>query len=277
MIKSLPVLLALTGMLYSLQLQAQNCCDDPACHDKAKQFAADIGRAVDFLGPYPPDQPVDFKGKKHFLDSLKVYKPAKYVAIKLAAKHINDWSSKDVSRRVCLSREYQTLSEDQQFWANYFITDLYSSRFRSPEFRKGAGLLLHSGIGASSPFKSTELFASLTGLLLSYTFTPKGQTTGGRIRVLLGPGLYYSATNIYWLVHPRVEFRLVDLGNELTNIGCLKLIAQGGFQKDIQLAGLGVAAEISRFHIQLTGNYIFDPSAFVLQTGLGYSFAFNKK
>jgi hypothetical protein len=254
-----------------------SCCDDPGCHDKAKQLATAIGKATEFLGAYPNNQPVDFNGKKRFLDSLKTYQPSKYNAIKKAAKQINDWGSKDLSRRVCLSHEYGKLTEDQLNWVNYFMTALYTSGFRSPEFRKGVGLLVHTGIGASSLFKSTERFASLSGLLLSYTFTTKGQNAGGHVRAMIGPGLYYSATKTYLLVHPRFEFRIKDLGNEITNIGCLKLIAQGGFQKDIQLAGLGIGAEISRFHVQLIENYLFNDSVFTLQIGLGYSFLFSKQ
>jgi len=141
-------------------------------------------------------------------------------------------------------------------------------------FRKGFGILVHTGIGASSLFTSSERFASLSGLLLSYTFTPKGQNTGGYVRAMIGPGLYYSATKTYVLVHPRFELRIKDLGSDLASIGCLKLIVQGGFQKNIQLGGLGIGAEISRFHLQLTENYLFNESALVLQFGLGYSFAF---
>lgn len=252
------------------------CCDDPGCHDKATQLVTAIGKATNFLGAYPANQPVDFNGKKRFLDSLKTYQPSKYNAIKKATKQINDFGKDDVSRRVCLSREYANLTEDQLNWVNYFITAFYTSGFRSPEFRKGFGILVHTGMGASSLFKSSERFASLSGLLLSYTFTPKGKNTGGRVRALIGPGVYYSATKTYLLVHPRFEFRIKDLGNEITTIGCLKLIAQGGFQKDIQLAGLGIGAEISRFHIQLTENYLFNDSAFAFQVGLGYSFLFNK-
>jgi hypothetical protein len=279
MIKQVRSLLFLTICFYpQLLLFAQTaCCDDPGCHDKAKQLVTAIGKATEFLGAYPANQPVDFNGKKRFLDSLKTYQPSKYNAVKKAAKQINDWGSRDLSRRVCLSREYGKLTEDQLNWVNYFITAFYTSGFQSPEFRKGVGLLVHTGIGASSLFKSSERFASLSGLLLSYTFTPKGQNAGGHVRAMIGPGLYYSATKTYLLVHPRFEFRIKDLGNEITNIGCLKLIAQGGFQKDIQLAGLGIGAEISRFHVQLTENYLFNDSVFALQIGLGYSFLFSKQ
>lgn len=267
--------------VYPRLLFAQTaCCDDPACHEKANQLVTALGKATDFLGIYPANQPVDLDRKKQFLDSLKKAQPPKYNAIRQAAEQFNEWGSKDVSRRACLGREIgstTTLTADQRKWVNYFVTDLFSSGFLSPEFRKGFGILVHTGIGASSLFTNSERFASLSGLLLSYTFTPKGQTTGGHIRVLLGPGLYYSATKTYLLIHPRLEYRIKDLGSELASIGCLKLIAQGGFQKDIQLAGLGIGAEISRFHLQLTENYLFNDQALVLQIGLGYSFAFNKQ
>jgi hypothetical protein len=261
-----------------LRAQTTACCDDPACHAKATQLVTTIAKAVEFLGPYPADQPVSFVGKKKFLDSLKRCKPSNYNAIKKAAKQINDWDNdKDVSRNICLSVEYGKLREDQTQWIIYFLEAFYASRSSSPEFHKGLGVLLHSGIGPISLFKNTERFASLSGLLLSYTFAPKGKTTGGHVRVLIGPGLYYSATKNYLLVHPRFEFRIKDLGNELTNFGCLKVIAHGGFQKEIQLVGLGLAAEISRFNIQVTENHEFKQSVFLLQIGLGYSFLFMKK
>jgi hypothetical protein len=275
----LPVLF-LTICIYPQLLFAQiACCDDPACHDKAKQVATAIGKSVEFLGVYPGDAqlPLNDEGKKRYLDSLKKNNPSNYNTIKKAARQLNDWKSEDPSQKVCLNGELAKLTLDQLKWVNYFTTAFFSSGFRSPEFRKGFGLLVHTGIGASSLFTSSERFASLSGLLVSYTFTPKGQNTGGLVRAMIGPGLYYSATKTYLLVHPRFEFRIKDLGSDLASIGCLKLIAQGGFQKDIQLAGLGIGAEISRFHVQLTENYLFNDSALVLQIGLGYSFVFNKQ
>jgi hypothetical protein len=251
------------------------CCDNPACRDSARQVVTSLGKATDFLGVYPSGQPVDDERKKQFIDSLKNNEPARYNAIRQAAKQFDEWGSIDVSRRDCLTSQFENLSPDQRKWVSYFITALFSSGFRSPEFRKGFGILVHSGIGASSLFTNSERFASLSGLLLSYTFTPKGQNTGGHVRVMIGPGLYYSATKTYLLVHPRFEFRIKDLGSDLASIGCLKLIVQGGFQKNIQLGGLGIGAEISRFHLQLTENYLFNESALVLQFGLGYSFVFN--
>jgi len=253
------------------------CCENPACRDSARQVVTSLGKATDFLGVYPSGQPVDDERKKQFIDSLKNNEPARYNTIRQAAKQFDEWGSINVSRRDCLTSQFENLSPDQRKWVSYFITALFSSGFRSPEFRKGFGILVHTGIGASSLFTSSERFASLSGLLLSYTFTPKGQNTGGYVRAMIGPGLYYSATKTYLLVHPRFEFRIKDLGSDLASIGCLKLIAQGGFQKDIQLGGLGIGAEISRFHLQLTENYLFNESALVLQFGLGYSFAFNKQ
>jgi len=251
------------------------CCENPACRDSARQVVTSLGKATDFLGVYPSGQPVDDERKKQFIDSLKNNEPARYNTIRQAAKQFDEWGSINVSRRDCLTSQFENLSPDQRKWVSYFITALFSSGFRSPEFRKGFGILVHTGIGATSLFTSSERFASLSGLLLSYTFTPKGQNTGGYVRAMIGPGLYYSATKTYLLVHPRFEFRIKDLGSDLASIGCLKLIAQGGFQKDIQLGGLGIGAEISRFHLQLTENYLFNESALVLQFGLVYSFAFN--
>jgi hypothetical protein len=270
-------LLAVSIQPIRLQAQTTPCCNDVTCHTNATKLATNMSKSVEFLGVYPANQPVSYEGKKKFLDSLKKCRPSNYNAIKKAAKQINDWSAKDPSRNICMSIEYGNLPEDRLLWINYFITTFYVSVSSSPEFRKGFGMLLHTGIGASSLFTSGERFASLSGLMLSYTFAPAGKTAGGRVRALIGPGYYYSATKNYLLVHPRLEFRIIDIGSELTNIGCLKLIAQGGFQKKIQLGGLGFAVEISRFHIQVTGNYDFKQSVFVLQSGLGYSFLFTRK
>ena len=58
-------LLFLAICIYPALLFAQTaCCDDPNCHDKAKQLVTAIGKATDFLGAYPANQPVDFAGKK---------------------------------------------------------------------------------------------------------------------------------------------------------------------------------------------------------------------
>jgi hypothetical protein len=281
MSKQVRLVLFFAICIYPQLLFAQTaCCDDPACHDKAKQLVVAMGKATDFLGAFQPTPPMDVNGKKQFLDSLKKNEPSKYDAIRKAMNEYHDFINKDESQKDCVQTQIgdpANLSDDESRWVGYFITSFFSSGFRSPEFRKGFGILIHTGIGASSLFTSSERFASLSGLLLSYTFTPKGQNTGGHIRILLGPGLYYSATKTYLLVHPRIEFRIKDLGSELASIGCLKLVAQGGFQKDIQLAGLGMGIEISSFHVQVTENYLFNDSALVLQFGLGYSFAFNKQ
>ena len=254
--------------------QTTPCCDDPPCREAAKKRVTSVGNATLFLGPFRSGYPVDFAGKKRFLDSLKGSRPLEYDVLRSAIKELNQWSRKEPSRVICLSRAYQDLTEDQLYWLSYFRTSFYASSFRSPEFRKGFGSLFHAGTGASALFKSAERFASVGGLLLSYTFATDGQASGGRFRVLIGPGWYYSAARTFWLVHPRLEYRLSDIGNEMTSIGCLKLVAQGGFQRQRQLAGAGLAIELSRFHIQLTHNYVFDESVFVLQAGLGYSITF---
>jgi len=178
---------------------------------------------------------------------------------------------------VLLESDDNVITKEQQNWKGYFMAAFITSGFQSPEFRKGFGILVHSGIGASSLFTSSERFASLSGLVFSYTFTPKGQNSGRHIRAMIGPGLYYSATKTYLLIHPRFEFRVKDLGSELAGIGCLKLIAQGGFQKEIQLAGGGIGAEVSNSHLQLTENYLFNEAALVLQFGIGYSFELSKQ
>jgi len=257
------------------------CCDNPACRDSASRLLKAFGLSTDFLGPYSTaNHPTSKNEKKQFLDSLKTAQPSNYNAIKEAAKQIVDWQSVNVNRRKCmvlLESDDNVITKEQSDWKGYFMAAFITSGFQSPEFRKGFGILIHSGIGASSLFTSSERFASLSGLLLSYTFTPKGQNSGGHIRAMIGPGLYYSATKTYLLIHPRFEFRIKDLGSDLAGIGCLKLIAQGGFQKDIQLAGLGFGAEVSNFHLQLTENYLFNESALVLQFGIGYSFELSKK
>jgi len=280
--KQVRSVLFLVICIYPPLLFAQTaCCDDPSCRDKANQLLTSFGKATDFLGPYSAaNHPTSPKEKQRFLDSLKTAQPSKYNAIKEAAKQIIDWESEDVKRRACMVRlgsDPNIVTEEQSKWGDYFMAAFTTSGFRSPEFRKGFGILIHTGIGASSLFTSSERFASLSGLLLSYTFTPNGQNTGGHIRALIGPGLYYSATKTYLLIHPRFEFRIKDLGSDLASIGCIKLIAQGGFQKDIQLVGLGIGVEISNFHVQLTENYLFNESALVLQFGIGYSFAFDKQ
>jgi hypothetical protein len=272
------LLLSLICVYYSCPAQAQTteCCANPACKSRAGELATALGNSVKFLGTYPPDQPMDLVGKSKFIESLKVNKPKNYDQIVKTVKNIHAWIPHDDSRAVCLRHAYDGLTMDQLKWVGYFLTSLYSSSFHSPEFAKGFGLHFHTGLGVKSLFSSTEQFVSTNGILLSYTFTPKGEVTGGHLRLLIGPSIYYSQTKAYVMINPRVEFRISDLGNELTNIGCIKLIAQGSFQTKVQLAGLGLAAEISRFNVELTGDYNFSQHALVFQTGLMYSVFFKK-
>ena len=257
--------------------QTIECCDDPACKAEGERLVKQADKALDFLGPYPADVKTDYEGKRDFIQSIKIKQPGHYNKLRKAIRDINKWSVKNSSRRVCLSRLYANLlTEHKLNWLDYFVSAFYSSSFKSPEFSKGFGTHLHVAMGSQSLFTNEERFVSTGGALVSYTFTPKGETAGGRFRIMLGPSFFYSTTKTYLMVNPRAEIRLFDIGNDFTNIGCFKLITQGAFQKEIQMAGLGLAAEISRFNIEFKGDYEFKSNSFIVQTGLMYSIFYNR-
>jgi len=276
-------LFLLMACFYSVtSLHAQECCDKPECKTKAHELATAIGNAVNFLAPYPANQPVDEDSKKQFIEALKKDKPAEYNAILIAAKNINAWSSagtqdEQISKSSCLSREYQKLGPDPSDWVQYFLNSFNSSSFRSPEFAKGFNVHFYSGTGVRRPFAHTEGFISVSRLLFSYTFVKGKNDAGGHVRVMIGPALYYSRQKAYLMINPRAEFRINDIGNDLVSIGCYKLIVQGNFQKHIQMVGIGIGAELSKFNVEFTPDYDFKSHSMLLQISLGYTFLFLNK
>lgn len=248
------------------------CCSDPICSAKVKQLITNLEKETRLLGSCPED----FKARKEILDKLKIDKPASFDNLKKAVSQLHNWYINDISRRICVTRHYAEMTDDALNWFEFIMSLYYIADFRSPEFAKGFGFHANAAMGSIDAFKTSERYVLTGGVLISYTFTPKGRVTGGHTRLMLGPSIFYSRQDISLMANPRIEFRLKDIGNEMTSLGCFKFIAQGNIGRKMMLAGIGGSIELSRFAIDITLDNDFKNKDFYLKIGMMYSTFFKR-
>lgn len=266
------VLFFYPNLLYSQTL----CCEQPACKAAAQKLLADYVWLFPILGSYPEDPGM----VGNILDSVRRYFPEQYqkigqLVLRNAAMEDQE-GFKDCFDAVQRESNLES-QEDILYWRGYLRTYFIKSKgLRSPEFARGPGLHLyvHQGvIGAGNP---AEAYAFTANGFLSYTFTRKGQPTGGRWRAMIGPAFYYSNRTAFLLANPRVEYRLSDIGSELLHIGCIKLIGEAQVNDTRLFAGGGIGAEIACFHLQAGALYETRQEVLQLQIGIGYQKIFRK-
>lgn len=250
----------------NLTAQPVPCCQDPACTQQAADYAGKFTREVKLLGKYSDDDQL----RQHMLDSVRRENAAGYKKLMQHVSTIHDWSVEDNSRLDCMLEKMPADNMDPTYWLSYLLGTQYASTFKSPEFVKGPGIFIHLNQGALNLFAQQEGYALTGGALLSYTFTKKGEGAGGRIRAMIGPSIFYSGQTVKLLVNPRLEWRLFDIGGELTSIGCVKLITEANLNDNLQMAGMGLGADISKFALQLSGGYEFSNKDYLVLLGIGY-------
>ncbi|MBX7110026.1 MAG: hypothetical protein K1X61_15355 [Chitinophagales bacterium] len=256
-------------------LTAQNtaCCQDPACTQLAATYADKFITEVKMMGKYSDDDQV----RQRAMDSVSHANAAGYKKMMQQVSAIHDWSADDNSRLDCMLEKMPADNIDATYWLSYLMGTRYASSFKSPEFVRGFGIFIHVNQGAINLFGKEEGYALTGGALLSYTFTKKGEEAGGSVRAMIGPSVFYSGQTVNLLVNPRMEWRLFDIGGELTSIGCVKLITEANLNDNLQIAGIGLGADISKFALQLNGGYEFSNDDFLLLLGIGYHIPVRKK
>lgn len=267
---SIIFLLSFSGK--NLTAQTVPCCQDQACSQLATDYAGKFTNEVKLLGKYSDDDQL----RQQLLDSISRVNAAGYKKLLQQVSTIHDWSVEDNSRLDCMLEKMPADNIDPTYWLSYLLGTQYASTFKSPEFVKGPGIFFHLNQGALNLFAQQEGYALTGGALLSYTFTKKGEDAGGRLRVMIGPSIFYSGQTVNLLVNPRLEWRLLDIGGELTSIGCVKLITEANLNDNLQIAGIGLGADISKFALQLSGGYEFSNKDYLILLGIGYHIRMKK-
>ncbi|HEY3405622.1 MAG TPA: hypothetical protein VGK59_19700 [Ohtaekwangia sp.] len=221
------------------------------CVDKVGAYIRELKSAlVNFI----PDPGSD-EARNAYLLSLKKINPDVY---RQAVKIVQEGEAsrkKDDAWLPCFQQEFFNIDPsaadtDISLWMAHIAKSVIELDFTSPEFRKGFGVHLDINQGVADLGQKTEAYSFSTRALLAYTFGKDGKSSGGRWRTLTGVSMYYQNTDFLWLINPRIEYRLLDIGVDLTNIGNLKLIADANFG-DTWIAGGGFGLELSSFGMQM--------------------------
>lgn len=254
-----------------VQTLAQSCCDQPQCREQAQAFVDQISPLIKTLG----EDPDIFEDRQIILDSLRIHEGRLFNRMVNGIKDLEKWFGTDGDKRNCffdLLLVSDTVTAAWQLdWIGHIVKRLDDSDFGSPEFCREWGLHLDLNQGVADPFGSSEAYLLSTRALISYTLSPT-DSCGGRFRLMLGPSLYYSKEKAHLFINPRVEIRLMDIGNNMTNVGNIKAIAQGNIG-DRFIGGLGLGVELANFNLQILGEYHDTDHDYSIQVGIGYRFS----
>ncbi|HEY9048606.1 MAG TPA: hypothetical protein VIN08_22020 [Ohtaekwangia sp.] len=271
----IPVLLA--GILCTGRVYAQTaCCDRAGCREEIDGYIVSLKQLLNDFETLP----ASIDDRKASLERYRRLHREGYTQIRTIIHKLQKASGSDRTLLDCFSQRFIDVApdpddENSASWYAYLTTVFLSNDFTSPEFAKGAGLHFDINQGVADVGKSTEAYSFAGRLLLSYTFGKRGRASGGRWRVMAGPSIYYQDTKAYLLANPRVEFRLKDIGNKLTSIGNLKLIADGNIG-DLYIVGGGVGLELYKFGAQLLYQRQSEVRSSQLLIGLFYRFQKSK-
>lgn len=250
------------------QVLAQDCCADSNCKQAAQDLAVKVNGVFSVLA----ENPGSFEARESILDSVRAYNTTLYNRVIGSIKKLDKWSGQSGSKRLCffdlLEQEDTVSIESKLGWIEHIEKRLDDTKFNSPEFCREFGLHLDLNQGAQDLFKDSEAYLLSTRVLFSYTFSGK-DNCGGRLRFMLGPSLYYSKKKADLFVNPRAEIRLMDIGNPLTNVGNVKLIAQANVGNRF-IGGIGLGVELANFGVQILGEYHDKMADYSLQIGLSY-------
>ncbi|HYG37995.1 MAG TPA: hypothetical protein VD908_05220 [Cytophagales bacterium] len=245
-------------------LAQENCCNEEACKTNAKELSEEVSASFALLG----NDPNNFELREKILDSFKVSDHNQYAEFVRLVKKVEKFNQENPFGLNCINGFID--NEDVLDWLTHFFLKYENVKGLSPEFCKGFGLHFDLNTGVADLFNNTESFSSSTRLLLSYTISKNN--CGGKVRLMLGPSVYYQDQKLLFLINPRAEFRLRDIGTDLISIGNIKLITQANFNSSKLITGLGVGAELYNFGAQLLGEYQTGKQNYSIQTGIFYRF-----
>ncbi|MCX2746034.1 hypothetical protein OO013_19295 [Mangrovivirga sp. M17] len=202
------------------------------------------------------------------LDSLKTYDYPAYVEL---INNIQGFiANTSQEQQVCFYKIADNTTVNA--WISYiYRKDAPTNESLSPEFQKGIGILAEINQGVIDPFRSTEQYLLTVKGLLAYTFAK--EQAGGRIRMMLGPSLYYSKQEVDVYLTSRMEVRIYDLKAEPVSLGTFKFLLEGSTDLDgLWIAGPGVGLEFPQFGVKLLHQWRTGTAINQLELGISYRF-----
>jgi hypothetical protein len=184
----------------------------------------------------------------------------------------------DPSFLQCLIENAHLTDSNYNNWTQFLAGHYVKLAFRSPEFVRGFGLHFDINQGGADLGSASESYAVAGRALLSYTFVSKDAPTnaGGHVRLMGGVSTYYAFRELETFANLRGEFRVRDIGNDLTSFGNVKLIADLNSNKDYTIIGGGAGLELYKFGIQLLYQRETQIGGSYLLFGIFYRFQFSK-
>jgi len=228
-----------------------DCCQSPDCKSNVILRINSIKSLLAPLGKFPHDvADQDTKWYAFKKANKDFYKKIKHFMDEEARIEANDrtWGS-------CFSSLFNTTNvlgteSDILNWKGYLREQSTKGNFNSPEFHKGGGVHFDINQGVADVGKTSESYSFAARVLLSFTLPKKGKESGGHWRIMIGPSYYHTNVNSMILLNPRIEYRLLDIGNDLTSVGNLKLIADTNFGER-SIVGGGIGLELYHFGAQI--------------------------
>jgi hypothetical protein len=219
------------------------------CRTKTENY---IKRLKDALQNFTDDPGIDAQ-RDRYLESLRKNNPKAYNLVERLSKEANVNMQQDSLWLQCFQQEFLNVSpteEDENIirWSAHLFKRFVAFDFVSPEFETGFGIHVDVNQGAADLGQKSEAYSFAARVLLAYTFSK--ELTGGRFRILGGVSTYYFDNKFSWFANPRLEYRIRDIGNDLTTFGNWKAIVDANFGKT-WIAGVGIGLELHNFGAQL--------------------------
>ncbi|UII34716.1 hypothetical protein LVD17_12945 [Fulvivirga ulvae] len=247
-------------------LNAQNCNKLSAEEwTEVQSYASSIVPVV-LYKLYPA--PANDAERKVRLDSLKTRDYTAYVQLVNGIKSFIASTTPD--QQTCF---YSVAGNEAVLeWVGYiYRNDAPETQSLSPEFQKGWGILAEWNQGALNPFQDDEAYLLTLKGLVGYTFAK--ERSGGHLRLLAGPSMYYSGQDTQFLLTTRAEIRLKDLQAAPVSLGAIKFIAEGSNDiNGLWVFGPGVGVELPSFGVQFLHLWHTDAVNNHLEIGISYRF-----
>jgi hypothetical protein len=221
----------------------------PDCTTKTGNY---IKRLKDALQNFI-DDPGNDTERDEYLESLRQNNLKAFNLVKSLSIEAIVNMQQDSLWLQCFQQEFLNVSpteKDENIirWSAHLFKRFVAFDFISPEFEPGFGIHIDANQGAADLGQQSEAYSFAARILMAYTFTT--ERTGGRFRILGGVSTYYFDSKFSWFVNPRLEYRVRDIGNDLTTFGNWKAIVDANFGKT-WIAGAGIGLELHSFGAQL--------------------------
>ncbi|MBL6446612.1 hypothetical protein JMN32_09840 [Fulvivirga sp. 29W222] len=247
-------------------LHAQNCNKLSANEWTEVQSYANSIIPVVLYKLYPA--PSDDTERQSRLDSLKTHDYTAYVQLTNGIRSFIESTTPDQQTCFYSVADNEIVLE----WIGFiYRKNAPENKMLSPEFQKGWGILAEWNQGALNPFQDAEAYLLTLKGMAGYTFAK--ERSGGHLRLLVGPSMYYSGKDTQFLLTTRAEVRLKDIQAAPVSIGTIKFIAEGSTDIDgLWVFGPGVGVELPSFGVQLLHQWHTDAIKNHLEIGISYRF-----